>query len=174
MSDTQAQPATPATTPAPDPILRRPSRSISITHGRFEMAEFKRTVWQARPEAGHTLEQVTAPSYWQQCANRLRIGDRIEILSDDMNLLAELIVVRVLPGQAIVRPLWSFITSEEDQQEFEEAEEGLGLDEYAIRFGGSSKWRVLLRATKKELKSGFADRKEAQTWLRNYIRELKK
>lgn len=60
---------------------------------RLKLAEFVRSPFRAEPPAGTPLEAVLAPDYLGHVAERLRPGDKLEILPECMSYYAEALVV---------------------------------------------------------------------------------
>lgn len=60
---------------------------------RLKLAEFVRAPYRVQPEAGVTLEEALAPDYLSHVAERLRPGDKLEIMPECMSWYAEALVV---------------------------------------------------------------------------------
>lgn len=69
------------------------ARWSQIGSGRIDIAEFKRNAWRAFPEEGTPYERVLRESYWAHRAKDFKVGDKIEVLPDEMHYYAELLVM---------------------------------------------------------------------------------
>ena len=56
-------------------------------------AEFSRAIWRAHPEEDTPYETVLSDAYWAHRAREFRAGHKIEVLPDEMNYYAELLVM---------------------------------------------------------------------------------
>ncbi len=76
--------------------IRKPAFPVVRTQlapPRLKLAEFVRSPYRAEPEAGARLEDVLAPDYFAHVAERLRPGDKLEIMPECMSWYAEALVV---------------------------------------------------------------------------------
>jgi len=68
---------------------------LSINASRFGLAEHKRNVWHAVLPAGDAYESVFDPTYWAHVAGKMRPGDEIILINDQMTIRAHLVVKAV-------------------------------------------------------------------------------
>lgn len=73
--------------------------------GRFKQAEFVRHIFCATPEAGTTIEQLLKPEYWANISEQLKPGYRIEVMPEDGEFFAELVVRSCDRTSATTMPL---------------------------------------------------------------------
>ena len=64
--------------------------STPLTANNFSLAEYKRHIFAAQPEAGITLEEVLKAEYWSHVAKDITIGCIIEVRPVDGAYYAEL------------------------------------------------------------------------------------
>lgn len=64
-----------------------------INDSRLKLAEYTRSVHQAVPEAGVSLDDMLATDYWVHVARRLKPMDKIEVCAEDGAYYADLMVV---------------------------------------------------------------------------------
>lgn len=95
-----------------------------LTSSRFNLAEFKRNVFRAQPEAGTKPEALLDPVYWSHVAVNLKMWDRIEVVPENGAWFAELIVIGNSPAGLVVHPLTLVdLTSKAQLHASDEAEE---------------------------------------------------
>lgn len=129
---------------------------MSILQNRLTSAEFNRTVWQAQPEPGTTLEEMLKPEYWAHVAKNLKKGDRIEIVSGDGEWFAELHVRGSNGASANVFPLRHVTFGAKAQTD-------AGVE---IKHRGAAGWSVIRKSDKKVLHEKAETREDAESWLR--------
>lgn len=122
-------------------------------------AEFKRTIWTATPQAGTVKDEIIKPEFWVHVANKLKIGDRVEVSPESGEWLAEVIVRATGDGGPAVHILHF--------HSFAAAELPSGSD-YEVKYAGASaKWRVIRKADRHVLVDGLQTREAAENWLAN-------
>lgn len=152
--------------PKPSLISTRGPRPVALTQPRFRQAEFDRNVWAATPEQGVTLETLKEPSFWAHVAGKLKMGDRIEVLADDMSYFAEFIVLAATRTEAAVK----LLRHVELSQEVRLAE---NLQTHKVEWSGRhTKWRVIRKSDKAVIKSGFESQQLAANWLSDHLKAV--
>lgn len=64
---------------------------------RLDTADYQRVVYFHRPALGVTAEMVVHPDYWLHLAARLKLDDKIEVVSADGSIDMDLRVVAIDP-----------------------------------------------------------------------------
>ena len=124
---------------------------------QFRQAEFNRTIWAATPQAGTTKDEIIKPEFWVHVADKLKIGDRLEVSPESGEWLAELIVRATGAGGPVVHVLHFHA--------FTATELPAGSD-YEVKYSGASaKWRVIRKADRHVLVEGLQTREAAENWL---------
>lgn len=80
----------------PKPV-RLPTNALGVS------ADYVRQAFQVRVPNDHRLSDILRPGYWMNAAARVRPGDVIDVLREDMSLDVTLRVVKVGPGLVHVR-----------------------------------------------------------------------
>ena len=125
-------------------------------------AEQKRTIYRHVPEAGIPIEEVMDPSYFSLLARYFVATDRIEIIPQDMNYYAELLVTNVLSHTVVTELLIYKQVSKSERRSYEDAE-------YSIKWQGvEAKYAIYRKVDNANLKNGFMDIMDAQKWLIDY------
>lgn len=76
-----------------------------LTSSRFNLAEFKRNIFRANPEAGTKLETLLDPVFWSHIAVNIKPYDTIEVIPEDGAYFVELIALGQNEKGLIVRAL---------------------------------------------------------------------
>lgn len=143
---------------------------MKIIAPRFKPVEYCRTVYQATPEPGTTLEELLKPGYWSHVAAKLRKGDRIEVVTEDGTYFAEFFVKHANKIEAHVALL-----RENQIAKPQSKADDLDLDkmfpEHSIRYAGG-KWRILRKDDKAVLKGELKSKEEAILWLQGYLKDI--
>lgn len=137
---------------------------------RFKPAEYCRTVYQATPEPGTTLEDLLKPGFWAHVAAKLRKGDRIEVVIEDGTYFAELYVKHANKIEAHVH-LMREVQLAKSQTKDEELDLAKLFPDHSIRFA-AGKWRILRKEDKAILKEELKSKAEAILWLQGYLKEI--
>lgn len=143
---------------------------MKIIAPRFKLAEYCRTVYQATPEPGTTLEDLLEPGYWTHVAANLRKGDRIEAVLEDGTYFAEFYVKHANKIEAHVT-LMREVQLTRAKQADKEPDPDKMFPEHSIRFAGG-KWRILRKEDKKILKGELKSKPEAILWLQEYLKDI--
>lgn len=72
--------------------LEMPKTPKRIAPARFKDVAVVRNHWMVTVEAGTLPDDLLERGYWQHVAQKMRPGDRIEVLTDDMRWAGDLIV----------------------------------------------------------------------------------
>lgn len=96
----------------------------SLVSNRFQLAEFKRHIFRARPEVNTKPEALLDPVYWAHVGANLNLYDKIEAVAEDGAWFAELIVTGKSPQGVSVR-FTNFVdlTAEAEVPEAEDADD---------------------------------------------------
>lgn len=73
--------------------ITHPTVPVKLAPPRLKLAEFARAPYRVEPEAGVTLDDVLEPEFLAHVADRLRPGDKLEIMPECMSWYAEALVV---------------------------------------------------------------------------------
>lgn len=140
----------------PLPAVKRPLQLLAATHYTQTYA-----VWV--PD-GTVLKQVCEPAFWSNVAKRLRRGDKIEVMPNDMAWRALLIVRAAGNLEAVVQAL--------DYDELGPAADlSLTGSPYDVRFvNADRKWGVFRRAGGDMLRDEFQTREDAERYARNHTK----
>jgi hypothetical protein len=142
----------------------KPTPQIKPT--TLELAETKRCNWCITPEPDHTIQDMLAREYWGHISERLLPGDFIEAVPEDRSYVATFLVLGRDKGWALVKIL-SYV-------ETYDKGEGSNLpDGFTISFVPAHKWRVV-DSTGAVISKDHDDKKEAQKWLRDHVKNFKK
>jgi len=143
-------------------------RKVQLAQGRFKNVEFVRKTWHATPAEGHTFEDVLNPEYWSHMANKVKVGDHIEVLPEDQTYWALLMVTDVGRVAARVMVLHQVqfkenlpVPGESVPAEFEVAWKGPQM-----------KWAVIRLSDRSVVLRDFPSREEASKALVEYQKVL--
>lgn len=84
--------------------LQSASDPKQLAPPRLKLAEFVRSPYRVEPEAGLPFEAVLDPDYFGHVADRLRPGDKLEIMPECMSWYAEALVVDATRLSARIQP----------------------------------------------------------------------
>ncbi len=138
---------------------------MKILQKNVKPAEYVRTVWAVRPDAGTSVELLKDKEYWTHVAKTVSVGDRIEAVPEDNSWFAEFLIKAKTENDVTV-----FLLRYVPTQEIAAAND----DEFTIMFAGGAKWRVLRNSDKSVMIDKLDSRDEAAAWLNKYIAENKK
>lgn len=138
-----------------------------ISPMRWNDASFQRNIWEAIPVAETPFDAVLDPDYWMHVAKDLKQRDRIEVFCEDGSYWAELIVLNAGRLWAKVAVISHIDLTDSDKATIDD-------DRYAgyeINWGGPvHRFRVLKNG--EVLFSKLHDKKAAQDWLENHVRNV--
>lgn len=128
-------------------------------------AEYSRTVYSHAVEKGNDYEKdVLRPAYWAHVANKLKPGDRIEVLGPEGAYFAELYVVNTLAQAAVVVEL--------ARVQLDSGAAHVEDDEFEVKFRGPQKWSIVRRADSKVIQEMIPTRGDANRELEDYKKAL--
>lgn len=136
---------------------------------RFKNAEFERVVYQACPEVSTTFEDVCEPAFWSHVAEKLKPGDRIEVLTEDNSYFAELLVVdagRLFAKVAVLRYV------ELSSPDVPEGLTGVA-PEFKVQYKGPALKHVVIRLSDNQIvQDGIALKADAHAWVKEHVQAL--
>lgn len=136
---------------------------IHLAPSRMTQAEFSRVIYSVTCESGTTIDQLLESSYWAHVGAKFKPGDRIEVMPDDREFFAELLVMaagRLYADMTLLRAV--------DLDKPKAVEGGIPYEvEHA---GDHAKWRV--RQGKLVLKEGFQSKAQAAKWAKNHANAI--
>ena len=136
-----------------------------ILEGDLQQAEFQRVAWGVKPPAGTKLDDVLQPEYWTHAAKKLRVGAQIEVVPEDVEWFA-LLIVRANTKSGVKVSVLNYVPfSVEDKPKKPKAEKPEGNDDFEVKFAGADKWRVSRRSDGEIVAKGLASRQEALDWI---------
>lgn len=140
-----------------------------INSGRFQPAEFRRVVYRAIIEHGHTIEDVLDPMYFVNVCQGVENLSLIECHWEDCSAFA---LLHVLYSSNSSVKVAKILHVEYDKASSAKPD-ALADDAYKIEFTGEhTKWRVVRHADKHELKTSLPSRKAAESWLADHKKAL--
>lgn len=149
------------------PEVKAPAANVS----HFKLAEHHRAIYYLIAPLGVTYEDILRPEFWAHVASRINGPmDHIEVLAEDYTFHVVLMVmdkgtnwVKVVPISD-VRDL-----SQAAPDEVTDGEES----PYEVKFGGpKDRYRVLRKSDNSVIKSGFANKTEAEKYVSEYRRAV--
>ena len=148
--------------------------STPLTANNFSLAEYKRHIFAAQPEAGITLEEVLKPEYWSHVAKDITIGCIIEVRPVDGAYYAELYVANVdrrgqTPQVRVV--LKSILQLNDAKTVIPKAKKQDAEDapKYKIVWRGEKALHTVTRISDNEIiRSEFPTKQDAETWLQRF------
>lgn len=133
-----------------------------LLFSRMKTAEYSRTVYQVTPEAETPFDTVISPEYWAHVAHTLNPLDRLEIVPDDFEYFAELMVVGTSTQAAKV-----VVLRKEDIGGKETLPQP-GAEYIAKHKGPAWGWCVIRVSDGEVMLKNFSDRQEATKAANNY------
>ena len=127
-------------------------KPVSLT--RFSLADHYLRRYVTNPVEGTTLNDVLEPNYFVNVLHQLIAGRTlITVLSEDMKLYAELLVLDVTKTTATTRVVQVF-WEPDDGQEHRQTVLKHALDDYSVSWGGPHHKHRILHGTQ-IIKTGF-------------------
>lgn len=124
---------------------------------RLHLAAHVRNIWRVNAEEGTTMDDVLDPIYWAHTAEKLRIGDQIEVLAEEGTWLAFLHVKSQGIGYAVVALLSHHQFVPEDDETIEQQH-----SKYEVRWKGPQrKYAVIRKADGQYMREGFDTKQQA-------------
>jgi hypothetical protein len=142
-----------------------------ISSSRFKAAEFKRTVYRATPERGTTLEQLQKPEYWAHVAANARDFDLIEVIPEDGEYFAQLVVTkcdRINVWTALI----CFIPLQEAAAVVDADIQTDDGGDYEFKWKGpKDKMAIIRKSDGVKVSDGHDNKVAAQAWLKDYLKK---
>lgn len=159
--------------PGDTPLVAKTDRKFLGTIRSFN-AEYARTTYCPPIEDGVTVEEITDPSFWANVAAELKPSDIIvcELWGEDPRWV-ELLV-------HATGALWAKVKVLRNVSLADEAQAALGLrlkdaeNDHVVVYRGGQKWCVQRKKDKAILSQGNSSQSEAETWLDEYKKSLRK
>jgi len=141
-----------------------------IHPGRHKQAEFERVEHRVYPEVRHSVEDLLRPEYWAHIAPRFTSGDMIEAVWEDSSRYAQLYVLRAELDLVSVALLYKVdLAKTPSTRDFSEEEF------YEVKWKGPlHKFTVVRKSDGKELAKEFKTKHEAEEFIVDYKKDLKK
>lgn len=141
-------------------------RNPTVMPDRVGLAEHKRKDWVADVELGTTLEDIQNPAFWSMVSKDFDPFDTIEVRVDDGKWIAHLRVISCERTYAKVQLL--------RVEEIGGNAEGSPISaKHKVAWKGPHlRFAVIRLSDDAMLQSGYKTREEAETWLRNYERNI--
>lgn len=173
----------PATSPAHQPRVAAPAGSVVAAQAAaakaaappeparleerfFHSREIKQNEWYAIAYSGLALADILKREYWANLTRKLKQGDKIVVVSEDMRLYVELIVFAVGSNWAHVEVLGAPIMVN--------AELNSLRADYEIRnLGLIKKWSIIRSEDGREIKADgtLHSFEQAAGWLNEFLRQ---
>lgn len=139
---------------------------MALAPGKLQSAEYSRNTWYFRADSEVSQEEILDPKFYVHVASRMKSGDRIEVMAGDLTWFVELLVVFAEKSSVKVFPLTVHKLVKDEKDEKDE------FPDYIIRWAGdTAKHRVVRKADRSVMKSGFPTAEEARAWLRDYLKK---
>ena len=138
----------------------KPARAPrKLNASRFSAANQVRNVWAVTPEEGTDFDELLRPDYWAHIAKSLRPNDILEVVPDENDYFARLMV-------RDVGNIWAEVVLL-DRYEFEAIEDRtVRPDGLAVTWKGPHlRFSVIRVADGKVVKTGFAEKAAASRWI---------
>lgn len=136
--------------------------------GSIDRAEVMRNHWRATVKEGVKPEDLLSPAFWAHIANKFTVSDSIEAVAEDMQWVADYIVVDVGPNWARV------VMKGKPTEMMTEASEIPLPPGYTAEWKGPAlKWCVTRESDSKRIAEKLSDKNTAHLWVRNHINPAK-
>jgi hypothetical protein len=161
-------PVAPKAPEAPKPLAAAPVAKLAtryqIPSKRVSLAEQVQNRYAAVIESGRKYEDVFEPAFWAHVAERLKVGDVIEVRNDEQTYFAMLYV-------RDCDRLWARV-DEIVKRDFEQSKSENTIEGISVEHKGPHlKFCVYRNTDRAMLQSGFATRVDALTWAVNNRRQ---
>lgn len=162
--------AEPKVKEATSEVLQHPKASVArLVGNRFALAEHAGNRFRATPPYGVTFEQIQNPAYWAHIASRVKPGDIIDVLPEDMSFCAEMLVVSCNRLEVRVHTKHHSIIEAPKPEHMEDAAD----PQFDVKWGGPvAKFRVIRKEDKKVVQDQFPTAGDARAWLVDYLKAL--
>lgn len=120
----------------------------------------------AKMPAGTPFEHALDPEFWAHTAYKLRPGDEISLLADDVSYYGR-VYVRAVSAPGAQKLNNRAIVGKLELVEFDKIESGFHSSSHEVKhLGLHKKWCVVSTADQRIVKEGCGTQEEAQTWVR--------
>lgn len=120
----------------------------------------------AKMPAGTPFEHVLDPEFWAHTAYKLRAGDEISILADDVSYYGR-VYVRAVSAPGAQKLNNRAVVGKLELVEFDKIESGFHSSSHEVKhLGLHKKWCVVSTSDQRVVKEGCGTQEEAQTWVR--------
>lgn len=154
--------------------VRDKARVPKLGAARMKLAEFDRSIFSVSPEQGITLDDMKRPEFWSHVSAKMKPGDRIEVISEDNEWFAELIVISSSRQWAKVSVL-RFVELAQDPSLSAFDMNAVENSGFEVKWGGNTdKFRVTRNSDKEVVHRGSSTKAEAERWLVDYLKALAK
>jgi hypothetical protein len=155
------------------PVVTEKTEAINenakLERNRFHGAEFKRLVYVADVEMGHSPATILNPSYWANVSAQLAPFDRIEARCEDGTWISELLVLEVGRSYVRVKQLTYHKLTTADVGQTQDAR----LTGFEVLWRGSHhRWSVKRLSDNEVIHTGEPDRNAANTWVQEHLKAL--
>lgn len=135
---------------------------MKVLQPQLKQADYLRTAWAVTPPAGTALQDILPPESWAHVAAMLRPRDVIEVMPEDSEWYALLIVRSIGANGPVLAVLHekAFATAKTEDSPYE------------VKFAGGDKWRITRRSDGKILAKGLSSRDECHAWIDEHLTEL--
>lgn len=141
---------------------------LKINVTRFTGAEYARSVHVVTAEQKMPASRFSEADAWANIANRLNVGDFVEVTADDGTWWAEFLIRAVGHNWASAKMLRYVPLSTSD---VEQTKAGMDYDDFFIENRGAHvKWRVVRKSDKANIKEGCQTREIAMEWLTQHLK----
>lgn len=138
---------------------------------RMQLAETQRIIYQAVVDPKVKREDLQKPDFWKHVARSFQPYTRLEVVTDDGQYFCELLVLNAGHNWAAVKEL-RYIELDGKSDIIKQSS---AMDEYEIAWKGPVHKHVVLRKKDGEIvKAQMSTRKEADTFLSEYVKVITK
>lgn len=136
-----------------------------IRSGQIKQAEFARVVHYATPDAGTTVEQMMKPEFWANVAEKIKTGDRIEVVPVDGSYFVEFIVRLSSRNSVVVFPL-RIVPLEQNAAALSEDED----PDFYVKWRGGAKFCVMRKSDNTPVIENIETKEQAFREMSDYIK----
>lgn len=145
---------------------------------RFHISDYIRTHFVAVAEQGTTRDELKSPEFWKNIAPKVKVWDKIDVLSDDGTFYAEYLVMSCGRAWVKVREmLYINLTTSDVSATQAEAQDGVvqadSKEGHVVAWKGPiNKWSIIRNSDKEYIKKGFDSEADATTALNEYLKAV--
>lgn len=142
-----------------------PKRDVRLDPQRFDLLELRRNSWAVDAAEGTSIQDVLKSEYWSLISPRLRPYDRLQVVVESGEWMADLVVLQVANTWAKVHLLHF--------HELEKADVISGSTAYKVEWKGPHlKWCAIRLADAAKVSEKHESAATAHEWLRNFERTV--